>query len=295
MADLGFIARHPVLRFLLIPLLFTICFVLSLALSFPYDTLARRLEYEAGRAGYEMTIGKLGHTGLFGLRAIDLKVRDPNNSFELDRVDVKPEIFALLLRRPAFSFSFDGYGGSGHGHASLAKDTGQLSALTLDAKEVDLHAVLHNLIVGIDVAGRATLKIDLPSLTPDAATGQVSLSVKDAAISGGTVMGFPIPKTALGALEATAQVDKNVVKVDKAGLHGGDVDADLDGTVQLRPLRSLSIADLHVKFRPVEKWLNDNPMIRGSMGFVQNGKQSDGSYLFTLSGPISALQPRPGR
>jgi hypothetical protein len=31
------------------------------------------------------------------------------------------------------------------------------------------------------------------------------------------------------------------------------------------------------------------------MGFIQNARQGDGSYLFTFTGPLSRLQPRPGR
>jgi len=295
-ADLGFIARHPVLRIVLAPLVFALCFVLFLFLTFPYESLARRLEDEAGKSGLELTIGRLGHSGFSGLRASEVKIRGPALQLELDRVDLRPELFSLLLRRTAFGFSFDGYGGAGKGHAALSKDGQSLTAFSLDASGLDAHALSQAFLPGTDLVGRAQLKIDLPTLVPDdAARGQLNLSLKGAGINSGSAMGFPIPKASLGDLEVTASVEKGVVKVEKGGLHGGDLDADLDGSIQLRPLKSLSVADLHLRFRPAERWLNENPMIKGSMGFIQNGKQPDGSYLFTLSGPLASLTPRPGR
>ena len=65
--------------------------------------------------------------------------------------------------------------------------------------------------------------------------------------------------------------------------------------LNLRPLLSLSQADLHLRFRPSERWLDQNAMIKGMMGLIQNARQADGSYVFTFSGPLARLTPRPGR
>ena len=86
-----------------------------------------------------------------------------------------------------------------------------------------------------------------------------------------------------------------MARVDKTLARGGDVDADVDGSVNLRPLLSLSQADLHVRFRPSDRWLNENAMVKGALGLIQNARQGDGSYIFTFSGPLARLTPRPGR
>ena len=305
MADLAFLARYPTLRKLLLPALGVVAFVAFLLLTFPYETLARRLEVEAQRAGAELTIGSLGPSGLGGLRARDVKLRfSPGPSGEtppelkLDRADVNPELLGFLLKRIAFGFSVEGYGGSARGRAALSNDpkTPGLSALRIDAKDLDLATLPLKDLAGVEAAGRLVLKVDLPTLIPvEAATGTVTVALDQAAVSGGSVQGFPVPKTSLGRVEGGVTVEKGIAKLDKTSAKGGDIDADVDGNVHLRPLLSLSQADLHVKFRFADKWLNDNGMIKGAMGLIQNAKQPDGSYAFTFSGTLTRMTPRPGR
>jgi hypothetical protein len=90
-------------------------------------------------------------------------------------------------------------------------------------------------------------------------------------------------------------VEKGVARIEKTQARGGDIDADVDGNISLRPLLSLSQADLHVRFRPGDKWLDQNALIKGAMGMLQPGKQGDGSYLYSFSGPLSNMSRRPGR
>ena len=58
---------------------------------------------------------------------------------------------------------------------------------------------------------------------------------------------------------------------------------------------SLSQADLHVRFKLADAWLAANPLFRGLLSAVSNARQPDGSYAFTLTGPLSNIQSRPGR
>ena len=71
---------------------------------------------------------------------------------------------------------------------------------------------------------------------------------------------------------------------------------NVDGTVNLRPLLSLSQADLHVRFRPSDRWLTENGMIKSALGLIPGtARQGDGSYAFTFTGPLARMTPRPGR
>jgi len=108
-------------------------------------------------------------------------------------------------------------------------------------------------------------------------------------------MGFTLPRTSLGHVDGSVKLEKGIASVEKTQARGGDVEADVDGNVNLRPLLSLSQADLHLRFRPTDRWLNESTTIKGMIGLVQNARQPDGSYVFTFSGPLSRLQPRPGR
>jgi type II secretion system protein N len=205
-------------------------------------------------------------------------------------VTVRPDLFALLLRRTSFSFSLDAYGGSARGHLAISDDPAQpgIRSLRLEAKELDLHAVPLRELAGIDALGRVSLKAEVPSLQPpDAASGAISATGKQLALAGGNVQGFTLPRTSLGDLDASIPLDKGVARFERVQLRGGDLEADVEGTLRLRPLLSLSQADLRLRLRPSDRWLNQNPALRGLLGLLQ--KQPDGSYLVPLTGPVSRL------
>ncbi len=298
-----FLNRHPIVRRLSLPAAGVLAFFVFLVLTFPYDLLARRIEMEARRAGAEVTIGSAGAGGLVAVRARDVRVRlsaaggdSPELRFE--RAVVSPDIFALMLRRTSFGFSLEGYGGTARGHIALSNDPRQpaISSLRIDATDLDLATLPLREMAGFAAAGKLKLKADLPVLVPvETARGSLTLAVDGAAVNGGTAAGLSLPNTTLGRVESAISVDKGIAKVEKTQARGGDVEADVDGSVNLRPLLSLSQADLHVRLRPADRWLNENQVIKGMIGLVQNARQGDGSYTFTLTGPLSRMQPRPGR
>ena len=305
MAPLAFFTRHPVLNKLLLPVAGVLAFGLFLLLTFPYDALARRLEVEAERNGAEMSIGSLGPAGFGGVRAKDVKLHfspapggEALPDLHFERMEVSPDLFALLLRRTSFGFALAGYGGTARGHVALSNDPKQpgLSSLRLDARDIDLQMLPLKDLAGVEASGKLQIKADLASLAPaETSAGAVTLSLEGGSVTGGTVQGFPLPKTALGRVDGNIVVEKGIARLERTQARGGDIDADADGNVSLRPLLTLSQADLHVRFRPSEKWLNDNAMIKGAMGLIQNARQGDGSFVYSFSGPLARMTPRPGR
>ena len=297
--------RHPTLRRWLWPAGAVLAFLLFLVLTFPYDVVARRIEMEAQSAGVEVRIGSAGAGGLASLAARDVRVRVlPASGAEawpelrFERAVFSPDLLALILRRTSFGFSVAGYGGTARGHVALSNDPRLpgVSSFRIDAGDLDLAALPLRELAGITASGKLRMKADLPALLPaEAARGNLSLTVDAGTLTGGAVSGFSLPRTALGQIESAVAVDKGVARVDKTSARGGDIDADLDGTVNLRPLLSLSQADLHLRFRPGDRWLDANASIKGMLGLIQNARQPDGSYAFTFTGPLSHLQPRPGR
>jgi type II secretion system protein N len=300
----AFLARHPVLRRLLLPAAGVIAFGLFLVITFPYDVLARRIEMEAQRAGAELSIGSVGAGGLASVRARDVRVRlapagsVPWLELRFDRAVFSPDVLALLFRRTSFGFSVQGYGGTAKGHLALSNDPRLpgISSLRLDAVDLDLAALPLREMAGVSAAGKLRVKADLPALLPvETARGALTLALDGAALTGGAVMGFSLPPTTFGRIDGSVAVDKGIARVDKTAARGGDLEADVDGSVNLRPLLSLSQADLHVRFRPADHWLNENAPVKSMIELIQNARQGDGSYVFTFTGPLSRLQPRPGR
>jgi len=303
--DAGLLERYPAVRRLAMPVGGVLIFLLFLVLTFPYEVLARRIEMEARRAGAEVVIGSVGAGGLASVRASDVRVRitpapggEPWPELRFERAVVSPDLFALIVRRTSFGFSVQGYGGKASGHVALSSDPRQpgLSSLRIDASDLDLSALPLRELAGVNGAGKLRLKADLPALVPvETARGSINVALDGGTVTGGAVAGFSVPRTNVGRLDGSVAVEKGIARIDKTQVRGGDLEADLDGTVTLRPLLSLSQADLNLRFRPTDNWLNENPTIKGMIGLIQNARQGDGSYAFTLSGPLSRLQPRPGR
>jgi type II secretion system protein N len=301
---LGQVQNLPRLRRLALPGLFLISLLLFVRSTFPYKMVARRVEAEGMRSGTEISIGDLSPKGLLGLRATDVKVRDAaGGEYNLARVDVTPDLLPLLLRRTAFSFVVEGYGGTARGHARLASDprVAALASLQLDAADLDLHALpLPISPQDAELVGRISLKLDLPALEPlEAGSGHGTLTVKGARVTravarleGGMTM--TLPQVSFGDVEAALVLEKGAAKIERLSARGGDVEADVDGSVALRPALALSQADLHLKVRPSEHWMQQNPLVRGALGFL-GPRAGDGSYTVSLSGPLARLQSRPGR
>jgi len=298
-------AKYPKARRFLLPVGGALAFLLFLVVTFPYDVLARRIEIEAQRAGAEVTIGSVGAGGIGSVRARDVRVRVASApggpvwpELKFDRAKISPDLLALIVRRTSFGFSLEGYGGTATGHVAMSKDPQApgVSSFRLDANDFDLATFPLQEIAGVAGAGKLRVKADLPTLLPvQTAQGTFSILLDGGAVTGGSVMGFAVPRTSLGRVEGSLAVEKGIARVEKTTARGGDLEIDVDGNINLRPLLSLSQADLHVRFRPSDRWLNENATLKGMLGLIQNARQGDGSYLYTFTGPLSRMTPRPGR
>ena len=128
LAELATPARLQKLRRGMVPAAAVLAFFVFLLATFPYDMIGHRIEAEAARAGVELTIGSIGGRGLIGVRARDVRARvpgapgEPVTELRFDRVDVSPDLFALLFRRTSFGFALQAYGSSAKGHAALSSD-----------------------------------------------------------------------------------------------------------------------------------------------------------------------------
>ena len=185
----------------------------------------------SGSGFLALTIGSIGGRGLIGVRARDVRARvpgapgEPVTELRFDRVDVSPDLFALLFRRTSFGFALQAYGSSAKGRAALSSDPKLpgLSSLRLDAPDLDVKSLPLKELAGVEGSGRASLKVDVISLQPaDAATGALSLTGRQLGVAGGNLRGFPLPRTLLGDVDAQVTIDKGLARIDRAS--GGAAD-----------------------------------------------------------------------
>src|SRR5256885_9483172 len=172
------------LRAFALPVGTVLAFLVFLLATFPFDTLARRIEIEVQRGGGDITIGSLGPAFL-GFRARDVRLRPPSTTgpapeFRFDAVTIRPDLLALLGRRTSFSFAASAFSGTVSGHAALSSDqrtSGSLQSLKLEAGDVGPRSLPLKEALGGALLGRAVLITLLPTpLSPASPTGSISLS-----------------------------------------------------------------------------------------------------------------------
>ncbi|MBS2024348.1 MAG: type II secretion system protein GspN [Deltaproteobacteria bacterium] len=289
------------------PALFVLTLPLFIKLTFPYDAVAQRLQSEASKQNVELSIASMSSSGLLGVAASGVKVRQPPTSagpspeIELDRVSVSPDLLSLITRKVGFGFDVDAFGGNARGKARVSSDPKQpgLTALELDAKDLDLKSLPLQQLGSAEAIGKLSLKTSLPALEPvESTSGSVAITLKNAALIKALLpvpgMGnLTLPKTMLGELDGALTIDKGIAKVDKFALRGGDVEADVEGTIRLKALVAVSDLNLHVRLKFTDRWLDANPLVKGSLGFL--GPKGTDGYWITVSGPLQRPNVRPGK
>jgi hypothetical protein len=159
---------------------------------------------------------------------------------------------------------------------------------------------------GLDAVGEIKGDVDLgfemthgPAgqyLKADATEGLISLQIGNAELRGGTVMGFGVPRIALGNMEARVQLEKGIATIQKCAIKSEDLELEADATIQLRPLLPLSRIEGKLRFRFGDAWLEKNQSLRAMIQIgLQTARKSDGFYTYALSGTLGALQARPAQ
>lgn len=256
--------------------------VTALFLTFPYDAVKECLQQEASRAGLELKMRSLG-PGWAALTASDVEVskksdlQPPPQALLLDSLSVGPTLFP-----PGVAVKAAGLGGT------MTARISQLSSLRIkvDLEGIDLSKGNVSGVSGINLSGivDARLDVTIPKAAPSPgapidydltqASGSISLSAKDLAVNGGTVM-IPIPpypdptpidlpKIGLGEVSGKVSLDKGTATVDEFKTTSSDLESTASGTTKLAKRLEYSEANLEVRFRP-------NPEFQRRLGPIALG------------------------
>ena len=291
-----------------------IAFVFFLYLTFPYDTLERRIVSEAASQGLVVRIGSIG-PGLFGITADRLQIakamESPNDkppeAIAIDSVAVRPSLFPVGVALHARAFG------------------GTISAAVGGVKDLDVEASFHGLdpqkgnlkaVTGVSAKGEINgdVALAMPKNAPDLtgkptqpnlgeATGHVELALDRFSIEGGTVtvpvMGTPtpvdLPRIVLGNVEAAMKFDKGAGKVEK--LHGKGDDLELLGSGTIRLARRIEYSELNadLKIKAEQAFVSRLGLIGSGLTMLPADREAPGFRDAHLSGFLGQPQLQPGR
>jgi type II secretion system protein N len=276
--------RERLLRYVGYPAFFAFALGLMLFLTFPYGLLKERVVAMAKQANIPLSIDSMG-PAFFGVRAkgVHLLLSKAEKAegqdaaaapLTADEVILRPGIFP-----PGIRYSAKLFGGSVEGRIG----TGKRPHLELHAKGLDLERSNSKAALGLDLAGKlgATVDLDVDRENNAKTVGQILLSGNGITINGGTVAQYDLPRVEVGLLDAELKLDAGKASVKSFKAEGADVDATVEGDINLAQKLLFSNLRLKLKFKPSEDFLKRNSFIQTGLGFAM-GKDSRGYHTINV-------------
>lgn len=270
-------------------------------LKLPEDRLKNFIEGNLNAAlspkGISFSAGKgylsLGLGISYVMKDVTLTLPPPSPPAHLDKVSVSPSIFPMLLGRMGGSASI--VSGDGSLDASFAMRKSDVS-LSLKARGFDLGKTgilpaAAGVQGGAVISGKLSLSGDMN--IPTTLDGNVDLELSKIALEPQAIMGFAIPKVYVseGKIELSADKGKATIQEIRLGKSAqDDVRAKLSGDVTLGKQWESSTINARASFSLSENIMRSFVLLDALLG---GAKQSDGSYAFTLNGPITSPNPTP--
>jgi type II secretion system protein N len=289
------------LRVALYGAFFVLVLLLALLLTFPWETLARRVEQEAARAspGTTLAIGEIGPALPFGVRLANVVYQSEGRAgaapskWTFDRIRLRPAWLALMTGKAGVSFEVDILAGQVSGTATRAKDGLNIKA-SFDHMLLEEGKTVEDAL-GVPLAGTLHGKVDAAT-NPEGKITQArfTATIEDAKVKGGKLAGFTLPALDLGRPEVELVVDKGEAKLTKCEAKGRDVTLTATATSTLRPQIGLSPVKGQLKIKPSDAFLEKNPSIKGALGLAGSFKKADGTLEFPLNGTLAKPMSFPG-
>jgi type II secretion system protein N len=303
------------------PIFYLFCLAVFAYLTFPYEQLKERLiaELESSQKGPapRVEVDSLGPYWLGGISASGLRIimprpptpadptERPPSKLTIDKVHARLSLLSLLIGRVSISFGAKAFGGTidGDTHAS---SEGRMLEATLEGVDIGRVEPLTDLLGGAPISGTLSGKIDwlLGEAKLSKASGPISLSVADLSIGDGKAKlagKLALPKLNVGQLELGGEAKTGVLKFEKLGAQGQDLDLLGDGRIVLRDSFMDSMADLYLRFRFSDGYRNRNDMTKSLFGApgstmpalfeladarIKASKRPDGYYGWHMVGEL---------
>lgn len=279
------------------------CLILFTIIKLPEDRIKSYVESmissQLNPKGIRFTANENHLSFFFGLsytmKGVTLTFPPPTPPTKIDEIQVSPSLLSLILGRIGGSVSIEQGDGVLKSSFSIKDTKGSLS---FKAKKLDLGKLgLVPLLAGIQASGilegNGSLTGDFAS--PTTLEGDISLQLNKIQIDQQSVYGFTIPKLTVSEGTSEIEVSKSkatikTLRLGKPGLASDDIQGNLTGDIILAKDWERSTVNLKIRFSLSESFMKSFVLLDA---ILSAGKQADGSYGFTLTGPLTAPFPTP--
>jgi hypothetical protein len=242
---------------------------------------------------------------------VDLSMPGMNGEYFFDRMTISPSLLALLTFKAGADVRLE----SGKGSADLSARLGKSSqSVSFKLKDVMLGAfgnppggaapsapvdffnpnpmsILSALKKSALLNGSGSFSGDF--MIPNSLDGNLRLDISKLIIEQQTLAGFALPRMSVseGKIEAGTEKGKLLFKNVKLGKAGDDLRATLTGDLTLGRTWDSSVINSKVNFALSENVTKALVLVDA---LLAPGKQSDGSYTYSLSGMLANPAAAPG-
>ncbi|MBI2962519.1 MAG: type II secretion system protein GspN [Deltaproteobacteria bacterium] len=267
-------------------------FLLALLLTFPHDLVVRHWADELQRdSGWQIRYGEVWLRPWSGYHLSDARLIAPGKDAEpwiaAEQVVLSPS-WLTLFGRGGFPLAMSGsaYGGS------VSGSVGRSGALDLEWSGLRLADYPHltRLVEGRwagEISGEIHLggQGDLRTLE-----GRGKVRLRDGALTQGKAQGFVIPDLHFASGDGEFEFKAGRLDVRSLKLSGAEIDAELRGQIYWLGAGSVPLVSATLGLRPVPGApAGLEPLL---MLLHRNQRPPDGTYSFTLYGPLGAVRVR---
>jgi type II secretion system protein N len=307
-----------ILKWASVPVLYLLCLLVFVRVTFPYGALKARLiaEFNARSKERMLEIKDLSGAGLFGIEAEGVRLvpitRDASAvaglAFDSATVSVAP--LSALIGNIGVDYHLEVGGGEIQG-SFFQNDEAAEFELTSDAVDISGLSVLADMI-GLPLGGTlgGDVELKLPQGKMSEAEGKFAFNISDLTVGDGKAKvrnTIALPKINAGNLVLDAKVEKGRMDVSELSAQGPDLDFKAEGKVRLREPFDKSVVDVDAGFQFKEAYTSQSDLTKSIFGSpdgkvpglfdmdpnVRKAKDDKGYYRWRVSGLLAKPSFRP--
>lgn len=296
-------------RWLGVGLFGLVVFLISFAISFPYERVKDQIVAAAAVFGLDMDVGSTGPMLGFGVVMKDVTLRtrpEPGKKASvvtIDKARLGTSPLAGMQERIDYDIGLDTMGGTIEADVEATKELGETRITTREISMAELPGV--KTTIGLPLGGQLDLDLDFkaPNNRNGEGSGTLEWSWSGASVGDGKeklrVPGNPLlaegitfPRIRLGDFKGKVAFTKGVGKLSGVGGRSQDGEIKIEGEVRLADPLNYSYVDLYVTFKLSDALLKANDRLQLMMQIAEGmGKRSDGFYGFRLTGSFARMGP----
>jgi type II secretion system protein N len=283
---------------------FVVAFVLALRMTFPAEAVKERIIVEAGARGWVFDAATVGPAGLLGFSGEGVRLDDQAGlTIPIERLATSVQILPLLTGKRRLDVDLRLFDGRVHGIADVGPGE-RTYRFRIDGVEL-ARALPIRTATRLELVGRVDGDVDVvvPEGPDGKPTGKIELDVADAGVNGGQFSipgmtgGFPVPKVALGTVDALVTLAGGKGTFETLAITGGDAELtaqDLAFTVHPQIAHSALFGRAQLRIKDAFWTKSGTAGFKGLLeAALASSRGGDGAYGFQVYGSLAKPQLRP--